>query len=554
MLAGCVPWPEEATARYRSKGIWQGITLPEMLERTIAEVPDKVAVIDGEMRLTYAQLGEAVDRLAYAFVRRGLRPLDRAVFQLGNGVDMVVAFLGLIKAGVIPVMALPAHRQSEIGHFLAHAEAVAYLIPDVVRGFDFRAMAEELAPNCASLRHVFVSGTPNAGQHDLRAMIAEPAPADIIRETLAARRPDAGEVALMLLSGGTTAIPKMIPRTHDDYVYNCTQCGKATGFRRDIVYLAVLPMAHNFTLASPGILAAFSVGGTVVVARSPTPEAVFPLIERHRVTMVCTAVPLVTSWLNSSVPAQHDLSSLEVLMNGGAKLVPELRRRVEERFGCRFMESFGTGEGLLCNTRYDDPEEVRFHSAGRPISPEDEIRIVDPYGNEVPDGVPGELLARGPYTIRGYYKAPETNANAFTADGFYRMGDVVKRIDGNLYVEGRMKDQVNRGGEKISCEEVEDHILAHPAVSGACVVAMPDPAYGEKACAFVILRPGHSLDFRGLVDFMAARKIAKFKLPERLEIVDSFPISPAGKILRRELRAVIAAKLAAETAAAPATA
>lgn len=551
MLAGCVPWPEEAAARYRALGIWRGLTIPELLERTIAEVPDKVAVIDGDTRLTYAQLGQAVDRLSCAFIRRGLRPLDRAVFQLGNSANLVVAFFALIKAGVIPVMALPAHRQSEIGHFIAHAQAVAYLVPEVVRGFDFREMAAELAPECPSLHDVFVDGAPGPGQHDLRAMMAETASPEI-REALAARRPAADEVALMLLSGGTTAIPKMIPRTHDDYVYNATQCGAATGFTRDIVYLAVLPMAHNFTLASPGILAACAVGGTVVVAPATTPEVVFPLIERHRVTMVCTAVPLVTSWLSSPVPARHDLSSLDILMNGGAKLVPELRRRVEERFGCQFMESFGTGEGLLCNTRRDDPEAVRFHSAGRPISPEDEIRIVDLCGNDVPDGVAGELWVRGPYTIRGYYNAPETNRSAFTADGFYRMGDVVRRLDGNLYVEGRMKDQVNRGGEKISCEEVEDHILAHPAVAGACVVAMPDDRYGEKSCAFVTLRPDHRLDLRELVAFMTARKIAKFKLPERLEILDAFPISPAGKILRRELRIIIAAKLAAENEAVPA--
>jgi 2,3-dihydroxybenzoate-AMP ligase len=546
MLAGCTPWPEEFAARYRAAGIWRGLTIPEAVEQTIAAVPDKVALIDGERVLTYKELGQAVDQLACAFIRRGLKPLDRVVFQLGNSADLVVAFFALLKAGAIPVLALPAHRQSEIGHFLSHTEATAYLIPAVVRGFDYREMASELARGFPRLRHVFVDGAPADGQDDLRALMAEHTEARAAGEMLAACKPAADEVALMLLSGGTTAIPKMIPRTHDDYVYNFTQCGKATGVVRDAVFLAVLPMAHNFTLACPGILGVLAVGGTVVVAPATTPEIVFPLIERHRVTMVCTAVPLVTSWLNSEIPERHDLSSLEVLMNGGAKLVPELRRRIEERFGCRFMESFGTGEGLLNNTRRDDPEELRFHSSGHPISPEDELRVVDPLGDEVPDGTPGELQVRGPYTIRGYYKAPEANAAAFTADGFYRMGDVVKRVNGYLYVEGRMKDLVNRGGEKISCEEVENHILAHPAVAEACVVAMPDKVYGEKACAFVITRPGVPLDFDGLIDFIAARKIAKFKLPERLEIVDAFPISPAGKILRRELRARIAAKLETE--------
>ena len=168
-------------------------------------------------------------------------------------------------------------------------------------------------------------------------------------------------------------------------------------------------------------------------------------------------------------------------MNGGAKLAPELRRRVELRFGCTFQESFGTGEGLLNMTRLDDPAEIRFTSSGRPISPADEIRIVDEHGNDVPDGEVGELICRGPYTIRGYYNAPEKDRAAFTGDGFYRMGDMVRRIDGNLYVEGRLKDIINRGGEKISCEEVENYILGHPKIKNVCVVAMPDRDVRRKS-------------------------------------------------------------------------
>jgi 2,3-dihydroxybenzoate-AMP ligase len=544
MLAGCTPWPEALAEKYRAKGYWEGLTVPEAIERTIRAVPDKTALVDGERRITYAELGRRVDRLAYAFVRQGLAPQDRVIFQLANSAELPIVFLALLKVGVIPVMALPAHRHSEIGHFVEHSQASAYFIPDVVRGFDYRAMAAELAVDHPSLKAVYVLGEPADGQIGLRDLVDAEAPD--MAAVLADRRPPSSEVALMLLSGGTTATPKMIPRTHDDYVYNFKASGQACGFHRDMVYLAVLPMAHNFTLGCPGLLGVFAVGGTVVVATATAPEEIFPLIEKERVSLVCTAVPLVTAWLNSPIPAQHDLSSLKFLINGGAKLVPELRRRIEEQFGCIFMESFGTGEGLLNKTRPDDPPQIRYTSSGRPVSPDDEIRIVDEYDRDVPDGQPGELLSRGPYTMRGYYNAPEANRQAFTADGFYRMGDVVKRVDGYLYVEGRRKDLINRGGEKISCEEVEDHILAHPAVEGACVVAMPDPVYGEKGCAFVLLKPGQRLDFDQFVSFLLGRNIAKFKLPERLEIVESFPISPAGKILRRELRERIAATLAEE--------
>ena len=195
-------------------------------------------------------------------------------------------------------------------------------------------------------------------------------------------------------------------------------------------------------------------------------------------------------------------------------------------------------------TRLDDPDDIRFTSSGCPISPADEIRIVDEHGSDVPDGTLGELIVRGPYTIRGYYNAPDKNRSAFTEDGFYRMGDLVRRIDGHLYVEGRRNDVINRGGEKISCEEVENHILGHPKIKNVCVVAMPDPVYGEKACAFVIPVEGETLELDEIKSFLLGRNIAKFKLPERLALVTQFPISAAGKILRRELRQIAAGEAA----------
>jgi len=200
-------------------------------------------------------------------------------------------------------------------------------------------------------------------------------------------------------------------------------------------------------------------------------------------------------------------------------------------------------------TRLDDPDELLLHSSGAPVCADDEIRVVDDDGNEVADGTPGELITRGPYTIRGYYNAPETNAAAFTADGFYRMGDIVRKQGRHVFTEGRKKDLINRGGEKISCEEVENLIFAHPKVKAVTLVAMPDPVFGEKACAFVIPREGETLTFDELIAFLKLQSIASFKLPERLELVAEFPLSPVGKILKRQLREAIAEKLASENAA-----
>jgi 2,3-dihydroxybenzoate---[aryl-carrier protein] ligase len=544
MLQGCTPWPDELAHRYRQQGYWADITLHDMLVRSIKAAPDHIALIEGERRLSYAELGEAVERLAARLLDHGFRPLDRVVFQLPNTIEFVITFFALVRIGVIPILALPAHRLDEISHFVAHAEAVGYFVPDRLRGFDYTALAQEVAARSSSLRGVFVLGEPRADQIALRALLDGETGDAGASERLAAVAPPPDQIALMLLSGGTTGRPKMIPRTHNDYVYNCRQSATVAGFDSKTVFLAVLPMAHNFTLGCPGVLGALTWGGTVVIAQDAGFETIARLIETERVTVICAAVPLIVNWLNAQLPQQRDLSSLRVLMNGGAKLAPELRRRVEERFGCTFQESFGTGEGLLNMTRLDDPAEVRFTSSGRPVSPGDEIRIIDEDGKDVADGAVGELICRGPYTIRAYYKAPEATHAAFTADGYYRMGDAVRRVGGNLYVEGRLKDIINRGGEKISCEEVENHVLAHPAVKNACVVAMPDPIYGEKACVFVMLRPGRRLNLEELKRFLLSRNIAKFKLPERLEIVRDFPLSAAGKILRRELRRIIAAKIA----------
>jgi len=256
---------------------------------------------------------------------------------------------------------------------------------------------------------------------------------------------------------------------------------------------------------------------------------------------------LAIRWLEAPERIDFDLSSLRVLQVGGAKLNAEPARRIRPTLGCQLQQVFGMAEGLLNYTRLDDSEEEIVTTQGRPCSPDDEIRIVDPLGNDVAPGEPGELLARGPYTIRGYYNVPEHNQRAFTPDGFYYTGDVVRVSPlGNLIVEGRAKDLINRGGEKISAEEIENLVLGHPSVFNAAAVAMPDPVLGERTCLYVILRAGADLSFDELITYLQAQQIAKFKLPERLEIVEEFPLTNVGKVSKKDLREDIARKLEAE--------
>ena len=548
MLEGCVPWPADLAARYRARGWWEGITIPEMLARSASRHPEKTALVSGDLRLSYRDLVEISNRLACRFIEAGIQPLDRVVVQLPNGPEFVHTYFALTRIGAVPVMALRAHRHTEIRHFVRASGAVAYVIPDRIGAFDYRAMATEVRADFPALRAVFVAGEPGAGQQDLRPMIAAPFSADEVRAALAQRRPDPSELATMLLSGGTTSLSKLIPRTHDDYVLNARLCGRVGGFGEDTVFMAILPLGHNYNLASPGMLGTWYHGGTVVLAASGDPAEVFSLVEREKVTAIAAVVPLISNWLNSPVPDCYDLSSLRVIQNGGARLAPELRSRLRARFGCVAQEIYGTAEGLINMVPLDAPDEMLLNSSGAPVCEDDEIRVLDDEGNEVPDGTPGELVTRGPYTIHGYYKAPEKNAEAFTPDGFYRMGDIVRKQGRHVFTEGRKKDLINRGGEKISCEEVENLIFGHPRVKAVTLVAMPDPVFGEKACAFVITKDGQGLEFAELIAFLRQQNIASFKLPERLEVVSEFPLSPVGKILKRALREAIAEKMDNERA------
>jgi 2,3-dihydroxybenzoate-AMP ligase len=477
------------------------------------------------------------------------------VVQLPNVVEFPAVVFGLLRLGVLPVFALPPHREHEINYLVEHSEAVAYLACDTFGGFSYRDLAAAARKAAPALRHVLVLDGPDDernGVVDLRRLLDDPVDPDEATAAADADPPEPSDVAFFLLSGGTTGLPKLIPRTHDDYAYNVLASAELCRLNRDTVYLVALPAAHNFPLGCPGLMGTLAAGGRVVMAPSARPEDAMAVVEAEGVTFTALVPALVIRWLEANADERFDLSSLEVLQVGGARLVPEVARRIGPAIGCRVQQVFGMAEGLLNYTRLDDPDDVAVETQGRPLSPADEIAIVGPDGEPVPDGQPGELLTRGPYTIRGYYRADAHNARAFTADGFYRSGDVVRRHpSGNLVVEGRAKDLINRGGEKISAEEIENLLVAHPAVQEAAAVAMPHPVLGEQTCAYLVLRPGETLDLPALGAYLEGRGVARFKWPERLEIVAGLPVTNVGKVDKKKLRDDIAAKLAAETKEAP---
>ncbi|MGC0370954.1 (2,3-dihydroxybenzoyl)adenylate synthase [Microbacterium sp. SLBN-111] len=543
---GLTPWPTEVAERYRADGLWLGRAIGDVFVESAWTHADRVAVADGDTTLTYAELADRVDACAARLLALGIAPDDRIVVQLPNHWTFVVLTLGCLRAGIVPVMALPAHREHELRHLVEASEAVALVSPDALRDFDHRSLSCALRAGSRTLRHVLIQADDDrALPDDVERLAPLCAPSDAATRGVALPPVDASSVAVFLLSGGTTGLPKLIARTHDDYVCNVLLTSVTADVDADTVYLATLPIGHNFPLACPGVLGTLFAGGTVVPLGSPRPERAFAAIQRYGVTHTAAVPAVVASWLDHGAAVGTDaLRTLRVLQVGGARLADELARRAVEELPGTLQQVFGMAEGLINVTRLDDPVEAIVATQGRPVSPYDELRVVDEAtGAAVPDGTPGVLLTRGPYTPRGYYDAPEANARSFTPDGFYITGDIVRlRPDGNLVVEGRSKDMINRGGENISAEEVENLVYRLPSVRLAAAVAMPHVTLGETVCLFAVLHDGHELDLAAVRAHFDASGVAAFKRPERLETVAELPLTKVGKIDKKALRELLASE------------
>ena len=560
-LPGVTPFPPEFAARYRERGYWADRPLIAHFLDAFGQFADRVAVIDDTGSYTYAELADASQRVALNLLDLGLQPGDRVVLQLPNTRFFASLYFGLQRIGAIPIMALPSHRYRELRQFACLSGAVAAAAPAAAGETDFAELHRRVSAEHPGLRlSILQGGTGGAagrGAGSAPGRGAGGAAGRISLEELHERRParhsaadlpriaagiDPCDPAVFQLSGGTTGIPKLIPRTHNDYAFNSRLAVSVCDVRAGDVLLDALPIAHNLPLACPGLQGFLLSGATVYLSRSTRGPDVFAVIDRYRVTHMHVVPALLIQWINHPAAGDFDLGSVRVVQSGGQRLQPETRLRAERVFrNVTVQENFGMAEGLLMFVRLDDPPEVRLETVGRPVCPDDEVRLVDEDGADVPDGEIGELWARGPYTLRGYYNAPEHNQRSFSPDGFYRSGDLMWRHPtGNYVVAGRTKDLINRGGEKISAEEVENLILGHPAVLNVACVPVPDPVLGERMCACVLLRPGRRLTLPELTEFLLAEEMAKHKLPEQLATLDTLPLSPVGKVAKKRLAEMLA--------------
>ncbi|WP_258128254.1 AMP-binding protein [Achromobacter anxifer] len=541
-----VRYPDENRLReYVRQGVLTAETLAGGLRDAFAAHADGLSLVGPDAHYTYRELDERSDRLGAALLALGLRPLDRAIFQCGNSHELLVAFCACLKAGIIPVCSLQAFRKLEIEYLGNLAQARLHLVQGDDPKFDDVAFAREMQQHVPTLEYVLQArGPARAGAATIDALIAA-TPLEAARVRLAEVSLHPFQVAVFQLSGGTTGVPKIIPRFQSEYLYNMRAVAAWNGYTSDDVLFFPTPYMHNLNMGcffGPFLLS----GAQVTVCRSLDEATLQSLVRTYRPTWFGVAGPILTRIL-------PELSRADAGEKARRRFItPRNAAGLARTTGSPAFHIFGMTEGVIMFAREGDKASVLESSVGRPVSVHDEVRIVAPGTDaEVPVGEIGEALFRGPYTIRGYYRSEAEDVGRFTPDGFYRSGDLMRCEvhEGRRYFYfcGRIKDVVDRGGEKINAEEVENVLNGHPGILTSAVVAMPDPVYGERVCAFVIARKeGAALTLPAVCGYLQEVGLAKFKWPERLEVVDEFPLSASGKLSKKALRSQIAATLEAE--------
>jgi non-ribosomal peptide synthetase component E (peptide arylation enzyme) len=527
------PTVARATQSFAS-GAWVDSTVGDALRATARAYPDRPAFISDERSITFRELDEQTERLAAALLDLGLKTGDRAILQIGTNIESVLVLTACFKAGIVPVCSLPQHREVEIGQLAGQSGARAYFVQADFSSFDLVSFATKMIDRTPALRYLVVTRGSAPGTSDIETLIAN-MPLDVAKQRLASIELDSQAVLSFQLSGGTTGVPKIIPRFHAEYLGHSTAWMNRYRISSESRLIYPLPIVHNagqlYALMPP-----LAHGVTTILMPKADVVRMLELIEAHRVTHALSIGPIAPQLLAYQGVDRHDLSSLQLFATMSRADALEAHLNVP----CSNL--YGITEGLLLGSPAEASVFARHHTQGASGCRDDEIRLLEPDSeNEVGPGAMGELCFRGPSTLCGFFDNPEANARAFTSDGFYRTGDMVTRhiIDGKTHVtfEGRLRDNVNRGGEKIGCEEVEAFVCQHPSVADAKLVAMPDEIYGEKGCIFIVTRPGaEPPDVSTLGAFLVAKGLAKFKCPERIEIIDEFPVTRVGKLDKPALK------------------
>lgn len=550
-LEGANPYPADVIKEYTAKGWWQNLTYGDKLDRSAASYPDKVAVVDERTQLTYAELKDKVDRLAIALLELGVKKYDRMLIQLPNRHEFVIAYYAMHKIGAVPVLAIPRHEHREVSHFFKLTEPVGWIVPLQDGTREFLPLIDQIRPKAESLKYLIMLDDEEAlpsGALSMEKLVTGVRLGDYPADYLKQFHPDPNDVGVILPTGGTTGLPKGVPRTHNSFLANIRYTGADTR-PEDVVGLAT-PIGH--TMAQQGSVGgSIMKGATLALIAVPRAKDIMEAIQKNRITKLGLVPTQLEDILNHPDLDKYNLGSLRTLVTAGAALRPELAKKAQELFskiGANFSGgAFGSTEGPCTMHSPDEPAEVFRTSIGKPMCEGDHWKSIDDQERELPPNSEGELVAKGPLVFNGYYRSEAENKEIFTKDGYYKMGDLGK-IDeaGHIFITGRKKDVIQRGGEGVVPSEIESLLHMHPDVEAASVIGMPDLRLGEKACAYVILKPGKTLNFEEVTSFLKGLGAGKLLLPERLEIVDELPKTPIGKVDKKTLRKDIEKRLKEE--------
>jgi len=526
-----IEYPPERTARYRAAGWWTDEVLGDWLERVARAAPGRVALRQGPRILSYADLRRCVRALARGLDRLGVAKGDVVAVQLPNLVEFVVAYLAIASRGAVMQTVHMPYRGAEIESLLGHSGAVAVICMARAKDYAAADLVLELRKRLPRLAHVITVGRAPAGAiafdalADVGADDADPRPVPLA----------AGDPFVLLYTSGTTAAPKGVPHPYLTFLSNFRLAAQELGVGPQDVLLCAAPFTHLYGLSALSV--ALCVGATVVLLPTYTPQQFAELLVRERPTVVYAGPAHVANCLGSGLLDGKDCSSVRFVVLSGAAVASALARELEAKLGGgKVLQLWGMTE-LQAGAygRLDDTLEDRIGSSGR-AAPGNELRVTRDDGTPAAPGEIGELEMRGASLFVGYLENAAATAAAFTADGWFRTGDLAS-IDaaGNLRIAGRTKEVINRGGVKFNPVDVENLLVAHPAIEMCAIVPMPDPVLGERACCFVTLRGDRTLEFGEMQQWLADHGVGKVRWPERLEVVDAMPMTPTRKVMKGAL-------------------
>ncbi|HFV1631803.1 TPA: medium-chain fatty-acid--CoA ligase [Escherichia coli] len=518
---------EQRRAAYRQQGLWGDASLADYWQQTARAMPDKIAVVDNHgASYTYSALDHAASCLANWMLAKGIESGDRIAFQLPGWCEFTVIYLACLKIGAVSVPLLPSWREAELVWVLNKCQAKMFFAPTLfkqTRPVDLILPLQNQLPQLQQLVGVDKLA-PATSALSLSQIIADNTP------LTTAITVHGDELAAVLFTSGTEGLPKGVMLTHNNILASeRAYCARLNLTWQD-VFMMPAPLGHA-TGFLHGVTAPFLIGARSVLLDIFTPDACLALLEQQRCTCMLGATPFVYDLLNLLEKQPADLSALRFFLCGGTTIPKKVARECQQR-GIKLLSVYGSTESSPhAVVNLDDPLSRFMHTDGYAAAGV-EIKVVDDARKTLPPGCEGEEASRGPNVFMGYFDEPELTARALDEEGWYYSGDLCCMDEaGYIKITGRKKDIIVRGGENISSREVEDILLQHPKIHDACVVAMPDERLGERSCAYVVLKaPHHSLSLEEVVAFFSRKRVAKYKYPEHIVVIEKLPRTASGKI------------------------